>query len=66
MSVRSLSRVKLMFMVRGVTIKWYQSLGYDSVDIQGRIERDLKIFVFQKWRQNKCERERERDYRVYE
>jgi hypothetical protein len=30
--VRPLSRVELMLWVRGVTIKWYQSLGYDSVD----------------------------------
>ena len=25
-----LSRVELMLWVRGVTIKWYQSIGYDS------------------------------------
>jgi hypothetical protein len=30
MGVRPLSRVELMLWVRGVTIKWYQSLGYDS------------------------------------
>jgi hypothetical protein len=30
MGVRPLSRVKLMPWVRGVTIKWYQSSGYDS------------------------------------
>ncbi len=28
--VRQLSHVELMLWVRGVTIKWYQSLGYDS------------------------------------
>jgi hypothetical protein len=28
--VRRLSLVELMFWVQGVTIKWYQSLGYDS------------------------------------
>jgi hypothetical protein len=32
MGVRLLSCVELMFWVRGVTIKWYQSIGYDSVD----------------------------------
>ena len=30
MGVWRLSRVELMLGVRGVTIKWYQSLGYDS------------------------------------
>jgi hypothetical protein len=30
MGVRPLSRVELMLWVWGITIKWYQSLGYDS------------------------------------
>jgi hypothetical protein len=33
MGARLLSRVELMLWVRGVTIKRYQSLGYDSVDV---------------------------------
>jgi uncharacterized protein HemY len=45
MSVRPLSRVELMLWVRGVTIKWYQSLGYDFVDIQGRIVEDSYLNV---------------------
>jgi hypothetical protein len=30
MGARPLSRVELMLWLRGDTIKWYQSIGYDS------------------------------------